>query len=450
MDVMSDHTTALVPLETWAYHAPLLRRQAQRFDVGLLAEALVYYDRVVVVPEAFVGVGVLGTAAIPPGHSPPTPPVPFKRPAFVDLVDWFASRGALESLISLLRDGSLEVLHYQFWTMPFMKDGSYIIVNSNSRAETQGPTFTQHVLQHASMDQVVSRPRQRQRLYAALDRRVTEVPIGDYALAGKEAQRDYMNPTACVYALQVFLDEIFPVLGLQSPPQAEVVAEASGSSLSFNVEFDRLQAALGPQLSFAPPTLLSAFALSHRLLWTAAERSCDLFLPDPMSPLINAKLVQALNKRNSPQEIVSGLKSAVAFPDIRTMVNSGSLSFEEALAIRSRAGRFRGWLQQQAERDADALIAYHHEVAQAHGLTRYAPKVLKMLLAGGGAAVGDTVGGLGGAALGAVLGPTLEPATEYALRLALNFEADWKPVVFGTWMREFTERARPDQVSLLR
>lgn len=43
---MSGHTTALVPIESWAYQSPDLRAVGKQVDVGLFAESLVYYDAV--------------------------------------------------------------------------------------------------------------------------------------------------------------------------------------------------------------------------------------------------------------------------------------------------------------------------------------------------------------------------------------------------------------------
>jgi len=41
---MSTHRTALIPLEAWCYSSPDVRDSGQRVDFGLLAEALIYYD----------------------------------------------------------------------------------------------------------------------------------------------------------------------------------------------------------------------------------------------------------------------------------------------------------------------------------------------------------------------------------------------------------------------
>jgi hypothetical protein len=45
---MSNHSKVLVPLESWCYHSPEVMLNGGFLDVGLLAEALVYYDQVII------------------------------------------------------------------------------------------------------------------------------------------------------------------------------------------------------------------------------------------------------------------------------------------------------------------------------------------------------------------------------------------------------------------
>jgi hypothetical protein len=37
---MSDHSTALVPIESWAFASPELRSAARQIDIGLFIESL--------------------------------------------------------------------------------------------------------------------------------------------------------------------------------------------------------------------------------------------------------------------------------------------------------------------------------------------------------------------------------------------------------------------------
>src|SRR5918999_3939982 len=77
---VSDHSMAFVPIPTWEYQSPELHKRGIQIDIGLLAEALVYYDKLLVYPG--------------------------NRHEFASFVRWFAQRGLINELIALLRDGT--------------------------------------------------------------------------------------------------------------------------------------------------------------------------------------------------------------------------------------------------------------------------------------------------------------------------------------------------------
>lgn len=83
------HHRVLVPSEVWEYNSPGLigRRLA---DLGLVGEALIYYDQVFVNP---------GTER-----------------QLDELVRWFVAAGRFNDLLALLEDGSLHIIHYSFVT----------------------------------------------------------------------------------------------------------------------------------------------------------------------------------------------------------------------------------------------------------------------------------------------------------------------------------------------
>jgi len=72
------------------------------------------------------------------------------------------------------------------------------------------------------------------------------------------------------------------------------------------------------------------------------------------------------------------------------------------LQIRDKSRKFREWLQSGADRDRDAIIAYHTEVSRASGFTNIARKGLKIFGVLAGAAAGAAV--LGEPAVGAAIG----------------------------------------------
>ncbi|MFQ5568291.1 MAG: hypothetical protein ACE5G0_01365 [Rhodothermales bacterium] len=150
-----------------------------------------------------------------------------------------------------------------------------------------------------------------------------------------------------------------------------------------------------------------------------------------MSVLVGNKLYEGSRVAKLGQTIES-LESIVEFPDVRSLVGRGDLTWSDVLRIRRKAVKFRRWLQQESDRDRDAIIAYHHEVAKESNLLRASRKGLSIFGVLGGAAAGAVLSGPLGAVVGAGGG--------YLLDLAAKIGSEWKPVVFGNWMKKRIEK----------
>jgi hypothetical protein len=201
---MNDHTTAIVPIETWAYQSPDLRRQNVSLDIGLLAEALIYYDRVLVVPASEPTAGhVLEGPPLDPRGEPGE-----SRPLFVDLVEWFQIRNQLSLFLDLLRDDVINVYHYAFRAMPILKDGSYVIVNLQEEDEARGPSFMRRIAQHRSLEAVIPKARRREHLYRALEGRVRELRASEFGRAIENARADFVSPEAATRVVQAMVEQI--------------------------------------------------------------------------------------------------------------------------------------------------------------------------------------------------------------------------------------------------
>jgi hypothetical protein len=116
------------------------------------------------------------------------------------------------------------------------------------------------------------------------------------------------------------------------------------------------------------------------------------------------------------------------------------MSFNDVLAIRKKSRRFREWLRAESDRDRDALIAYHNEVAKEAGFTRVGRRALNLFGLVGGGAVGGAVGAVVAGPVGGALGGAAGSAVGYLADLASKVGSGWKPVVFGNWMKERIEQ----------
>jgi hypothetical protein len=384
-------------------------------DVGLFAESLIYYDCILVNPT--------------------------NQPQFASLIEWLQKEDAFEDFIAMVGDGTIKIYDYAFATSAIEKDGVYSIWNLQDPIQARTDTFEQRFLYHTSVESVLpAKSRHRRKIYEAFRGNVIEAHAEDFSSPVENARSDYKDSRRNSLILQAFVDELYRLKRLGHPPevQVRVTPEETGDrhSIAWGIDFSELRRISGIELNFNAGTPLTASAHSNRLLWSAAQQNCDLYLPRPMSALVGDKLYESVEEVAKAGRIVEELKDKVEFPDVRNLVNSGELSFADVMAIRGNAQKFRSWLQTESERDRDAIIAYHHEVAKESGYTRGGRMALNLfgILGGGasGAYLGTVLGGPVGGAVGGVAGS----AVAYLAELTAKIGADWKPVVFGDWMRD--------------
>lgn len=410
---MSDHTKALVPIESWCYNSPEIRTKNRAVDIGLLAEALIYYDQI-----------LLNVT---------------NRDQFAEVLDWFISQGRFSDFLALLNDGTLHIFDYGFVSVPLWDKakGLYLFGNIQDSVQARPNTFKQRFIEHPRVAKSLGSKKTRKRLAAALRGNVTEEKASDYGKAVEDTRDSLGDAHIKAIALQVFVDELYRYKGLGSPPKvtARVVTDGDKNTTTFNLDFDELVAMAGADLNFGPHTILAGMGNANKFLWSAARHNCDLFLGKPMGQLVGNKLYESGRVLAKSSRIIETLQGEVEFPDIRGLVNSGKIDFKEILRIRSRAKRFRAWLKEESERDRNAIIAYHNEVARELGYVRAGRKILSLFgVIGGGALGGVTGTAIGGPLEGAVGGMT-GATTGYVCELAARLGANWKPVVFGDWMK---------------
>src|SRR2546422_2444730 len=396
---MSDHSRALVPLESWSYSSPELRASGRTVHVCLMAEALLYYEAILMNVS--------------------------NQPQFAELLKWFAERGLYNELLALVRGGTIPFYDYSFSTTAVIIAGDYSLWHIQDELQAQPNSFERRFLYHPDIQRVLGNVRLRKKLYEAFRGHVIEAKSDDFGAAIENARGDFKDCRRNALIVQAFVDKLYRFRGLGRPPEitATIVpkADGTGDRLTWNVNFDQLAQLAGQALNFNPGTPLTAGAHCNRQLMSAAKERCDLFLGQPMSSLVGDKLYETVRTTVRLNETVEQLKAEVEFPDIRRLVNSGDLKFEDVLTIRKRAAKFREWLQSGADRDRNAIVAYHHEVARDSGLTRTGRTTLSLFgIVGGGAAgsvIGTVVAGPVGGAIGGAVGSGLTYLLDLASRI---------------------------------
>jgi hypothetical protein len=424
---MSDHTTAFVPLESWCYNSPELRADNKSIDIGLMTEALIYYD-----------------CAIVNVHGPQQ---------FAELLNWFITQNKYQDFLALVRDGVIKVYEYSFLSTAVNKDGVYMLFNLQDESQAQPNTFEQRILYHEAVRACLQKAKQRGKLYKTLRGNVIEVKANEFGKTVENAIQDFDDPERNALIVQAFVDELYKLRQLGRPPkiQANVMTSPDGGrrNVTWNVDMNSLAGIAGKELNFGIHTPLTAGAISNRIIWSAASLECDLYLGRPISVLVGDKLYESGRQADKAHSIIDELKERVEFPDIRQLTNHGQIGLDEILKIRKKARKFRDWLQEESDRDRDAIIAYHHEIAKEAGFVNVSRKALNLFGVIGGGAVGSLVGSVVAGPPGAALGGAAGSAVGYVMDVASKLGTDWKPMVFGTWFKnrieELLEEKRHDR-----
>ena len=418
---MTNHTTAIVPLECWAFASPDLAYSGKTIDLGLFAESLIYYDRVLVNPS--------------------------NPNQFAELLKWFIQQDALNDFFYLVDAQVLQIYEYSFLSTAIQKEGVYSLMNIQDKLQMEEGSFEKRFLYGREIESLFTSNRKRQKLYRSLRGNVIEVKADKFGSPIENARNDFTNARRNSLVIQSLVDDIYDVLGKKYPPevQAEIIKGSINgrNTIRFNINLDQLKDECGGKINIHNGSPLTASAHSNRFIWSAATQNCDLFLPRPMSVLVGDKLYESAEVVAKSGEIIESLKAQVEYPDIRYLVNTGKLNLKDILAIRKKAKKFRSWLQAENDRDRDALIAYHNEVAEELKIVKFGRssiKVFGILSAGAlGGIVGASIAGPPGSALGGLTGS----AVGYLGDVMSKINSDWKPVVFGNWLdsriREITK-----------
>lgn len=419
---MSDHSLALVPIESWSYASPELKKDGRSVDIGLLAEALLYYDRI-----AFNVANEI---------------------QFTETIRWFWDCHHYPDLLALLSEGTLQFYEYAFKSTPIGR-GKFTVANIQTLIEAEPNSFEQRFLDHPSLGEFLTH-NFRDQLNKAFQGRVIEVKAKEYGLAINNALEDFQTPERAALLMQTLLNELWRLNGLGKPPQVRAEVHdffqdgKPGVGINFYPPPDKLFRQAGIQLDDLDERFLFCMAAiqCNRFLWSSAQLGCDLFMPSPMGSLVGDKLDECGKTLIRNQNIIDSLQSEVEFPDIRQLVNNDQLSFRDVLKIRKKAVRFRNWLQAEGDRDRNAIIAYHHEIEEELGMATAVRKTLKLFGILGPPFIGTVVGTTIPHEFGTAIGGSVGAGVAFLTDMAAKIGEGWKPIVFGNWLREKTSEVK--------
>ena len=119
------------------------------------------------------------------------------------------------------------------------------------------------------------------------------------------------------------------------------------------------------------------------------------------------------------------------------------MDLQEILRIRKKAKRFRNWLQNESDRDRNAIIAYHNEVAKDAGIVSMGRKTLRMFgILGIPIATAFAIKTFPEATL---ITGSISAGVKYLVDVASKIGENWRPVVFGNWVRDRIEKVLKEE-----
>jgi len=410
------HKTALVPIEAWEYNSPYLKYLGKAADIGVFAEAFIYYEKVYVVMS--------------------TPQ------QFEEFVMFFIKGNKVDALIELIKNKVINFFYYTFLSTA---------MNNPERREFSmwNFNFTKGKYPHSDFIRLIVNPanlpissKRRHLLWKAIVDNVIDENSPEYdppILDAKDAMQDGRKVSILI---QAYLDDIYKKLKAGKPPIIETRIDSwtpEKWNIVTNYNFTIVNDLTQSKMDFRQEMPLIGEVQSNRIIWTSLIKGYDLFLGDVMSQVVGNKFEEAEEKINKAENVIDELKARVEFPDIRSLVNNGLLGVEEIFNIRIHAEKFRIWLQQEGERDRDAIIAYHNEVTRASGISKSVSSTLKLfgIITGGLASPAyqlitndlSTTSNLVAGGAGIMLGGFLN-------NVASSISKDWRPVVFGEWIKK--------------
>lgn len=453
---MSNHKIALVPLSTGYHQSPELLWKGRKADTGIFAESLIYYDSVYVHVD--------------------------NPEQFADFISLLVQQGlSYEALCELVEEGTLRFFNTALMA-PFMghgfEPGRRTIVSSfymlESEAMKEPDYFAKRFLEFDGLRNSFGGlggldAKAFDRFCSAAEKTAVTLSVGDVGDGVVDnAYEDFLNPDRCKLITENILGELYRIQRLGKVPDFEVKIREMGSNyveiaenprsavvgrnlrdggyaayeVDYGIRPDRVRDLEQGKLLVSFQTLpLSCAGVSNLYVKSAGLLGSDIFLPKPISRIVGNKLYEIGSRDASPSDariksIIESLEAQVNFPDLRAYVNSDKIDFDKVLDVRSKAKSFRAWLQTEAERDRDAFVAYHNEVAKQSGFTRVGRRSLKLfgVLTKFGLSVAtefqfkDDV--VAKEAAKAVSGELVDGFLNY---WAKRLGADWKPVCFGDW-----------------
>lgn len=245
------------------------------------------------------------------------------------------------------------------------------------------------------------------------------------------ATKDLEDPEYVREAVRNALIEIVPSYVPPKEFRFEILRTTdSGFIIDHNIDFAAINAMFRETYSTSDSTLTPALLVDQLLearvdLQLASDYMAEIVTNGATSPIVRRKLVSLMAKRDKNLSDIQLFQQTLLQDAraIREAINSGEHSFDEFLAIVSKAQKFKDWLRSRNP-DAGLLDEYYKAVKAETWIDRLPSKGLRLVIAFGLAAALEAAYPSG---LGTLAGLGLEAADQLLLDRLLR---GWRPNQF--------------------
>ena len=368
----------------------------QPFDLGVVAEALVFYGNVRVM----------------------------------------ASPANLEAILrAFTPEGLNELLESDYLKLAYEVEQLGIqTVNTNTTGERHAPVgfsapklHLQNYLPKLLM-QITGKPGRGRRLARRIARKVEEVEYNRSIT--EEALTDLADTQRVAKVVRTFMRTYVPEYSLDDGLIFNVGREGDQLTVETNIDFRKANACYHKRTPKSHSTLSPALLLAQVMgvkedLYFASKYESEIAADDVNMMLIKASIEEAFERFISGQHQAKLFQDFV-FDDSRAVaeaIRSGERSFADVLNILPKAKRFHDWLQSQPP-DRDIVKDYFQEVTRTTWIDKLPAKSTRWLLF---TAAGMGIEAVGAGGIGAASGVALSAIDAFVIDKILK---GWKPNQF--------------------
>jgi len=245
-----------------------------------------------------------------------------------------------------------------------------------------------------------------------------------------EGRADWLDEEYATEAARALLSWLAPGYSVPAGLKFDVRAVPDGFQVTSNIDFDSADAAYRQHNGGAEQTITEAYLLvnianTRRDLIVGSQFSSEFSLAPAQALVASCKFAQVLTSANGGLQTADIFQEEVVddLPRIKEAVNSGVKNFSDVIRLVESASEFKAWLRKQESGD-DIRKAYLRDVAHLDWADKLPPKSFRWLLfTGAGIALSATTHPL----IGTMAGTALSAADTFILD---RFVKGWKPNQF--------------------